>query len=81
MKIRRFEYDYQSGIAYIDIMPETKLHAEFLDGAQFYVLSGFIRFAVTIQDAAIRQRILTNNRNFGSSDIAEKGTILKQGDF
>ncbi|KAH6628189.1 hypothetical protein F5144DRAFT_492561 [Chaetomium tenue] len=81
LKIRRFEYDYQSGIAYIDIRPETSLHSEFLYRAQQYFLSSLARYTVTIQDAALRQRIIKHIRNLGTSRIAVEGTILKQADF
>ncbi|GAB1312067.1 hypothetical protein MFIFM68171_02277 [Madurella fahalii] len=81
LEIRRFEYDYQSGIAYIDIMVETSLHSQFLVGAHCYIEISFARFTATIQDATIRRRITQDIRNFSTSHIAKKDEILKQGDF
>ncbi|KAK3363163.1 hypothetical protein B0T25DRAFT_491617 [Lasiosphaeria hispida] len=81
IKIHRFEYDYQSGIAYIDIMPETNLHFQMLAGTHNHTEISLARFIAMIPDAALRQRIVGEILDFGTADIAKEGKILKQGDF
>ncbi|KAH6612912.1 hypothetical protein B0J18DRAFT_470263 [Chaetomium sp. MPI-SDFR-AT-0129] len=81
IKIRRFEYDYQSGIAYIDIMTETSLHFQMLVGTSNYAELSLARFVATIPDDALRQRIVGEILNFGTASIEKKAKILKQGDF
>jgi hypothetical protein len=80
-QVRRFEYDYHSGIAYIDIMPESPLHHLFQFGASNYAEITLARFVTTIRNTTIRQRITKYILNFGTSRIAKEGKILKQGDF
>ena len=79
--IQRFEYDYQSGIAYIDIMPETNLHYQFLVRARNYIEVCLARFAATIPNADIRDYIADMLLDFGTARIAEEGELLKQADF
>lgn len=79
--IRRFEYDFHSGIAYIDIMPETSLHYRIQTGTRNYAEITLARFVTTIPDPAIRQWITQEILDFGTCSIAEEGKILKQGDF
>jgi len=81
IKIQRFEYDYQSGIAYIDIMPESSLHFQMLVGTHNHTEISLARFIATIPDAALRQRIVREILDFGTARIEKEGKILKQGDF
>lgn len=81
IKIQRFEYDYQSGIVYIDIMPETSLHAQMLVGTHNYAEIGLARFIAAVPDATFRQRIVGEILDFGTADIAKEWKLLKQGDF
>jgi hypothetical protein len=81
IKIQRFEYDYQSGIAYIDIMPETSLHFQMLVGTHNHIEISLARFIGTISDAALRQRIVREILDFGTASIYKEQKILKQGDF
>jgi hypothetical protein len=80
-KIQRFEYDYQSSIAYIDIMSETSLHFQFLSGTHGYTKVSLARFLTTIPDAALRQQIAQEILDFGTARIEKEDEILKQGDF
>jgi len=81
IKIHRFEYDYESGIAYIDIMVETSLHFQTLVGTRNYSEIEFARFIATIPDPAHRQRIVREILDFGTTSIEKEDKILKQGDF
>jgi len=81
LQMHRFEYDYQSGIAYIDIMPETQFHYQFQVGSKFYAEVTLARFLATIPDPAVRQHITQSILDFGTSSVAEQDAILKQGDF
>jgi len=79
--IRRFEYDYHSGIAYIDIMGETQLHYQCQKGIEWAIELSFGRFVAAIPDAAVRDYIIKTILNFGTSQIAKEGKILKQADI
>jgi hypothetical protein len=81
IEIRRFEYDYQSGIAYIDIMAETSLHFQMLVGTHNYAEISLARFVATIPDDALRQRIVCEILDFGTVRIEKEAKLLKQGDF
>jgi len=52
-QIRRWEYDYHSGIAYIDITMETKLHYLCQNGIERDIEIDLGRFVVAIPDATI----------------------------
>ena len=80
-KIQRFEYDYQSGIAYLDIMPKTSLHFQMRVGTHNYTEISLARFLAKMPDAALRKRITGEILNFGTADIKKEEKILKQGDF
>jgi len=79
--IRRFEYDYHSSIAYIDITMETQLHYLCQKGIEGGIEIGLGRFVVAIPDAAVRNYITKTILNFGTSQIAKEGKILKQADI
>ncbi|KAK0655489.1 hypothetical protein B0T16DRAFT_304411, partial [Cercophora newfieldiana] len=79
--IRRFEYDYQSGIAYIDIMVETMFHAKMLGGAHAYLQFSLARFLAKLPGDALRQRITREILDFGTADIHKEAKMLKQADF
>ncbi|KAK5651233.1 hypothetical protein OQA88_12697 [Cercophora sp. LCS_1] len=81
IKIQRFEYDYQSGIAYIDIMAETSLHHQMLARARNHAEICLARFVAKIHDAALRQYIIDRILDFGTTDIDKEEKILKQADF
>jgi hypothetical protein len=81
IKIRRFEYDYQSGIAYIDIMLETHLNSQIRMGTSEYAEISLGRFVAKIPDDALRQRIVREFLNLGTAIIEKEAKILKQGEF
>jgi hypothetical protein len=79
-KVRRFEYDYVSRKVYIDIMPESPLHAEFQAAIceDLRVSLGEL-FAVT-NDAAIR-RLIKSFKDRGTASIKIEGKLDKQADI
>jgi hypothetical protein len=80
-QIRRLEYDYHSGIAYIDIMMETKLHYLCQEGFENDIEIGLGRFVVAIPDATIHDYIMKTILNLGTSPIEKEGKIRKQPDI
>jgi len=81
IEIRRFEYDYKSDIAYIDIMKETSFHFQMLVGTHNYAEISLASFVATIPDDALRQRIVREILDFGTASIEKEAKILKQGGF
>ncbi|KAK0612020.1 hypothetical protein B0T14DRAFT_571861 [Immersiella caudata] len=79
--IRRSEYDYHSGTAYIDITVETKLHYLCQNGTEGDIETGLGRFVVAIPDATIRDYIMKTILKVGTSPIEKEGKILKQADI
>lgn len=80
VKIRRFEYDYESEVVYIDIKLETSLHAIIAQDSGTLAVTGISNLIPTINDAAIRLR-LKGVINRSTSRINVHGKILKQPDW
>jgi hypothetical protein len=79
-KLRRFEYDYVTGIVYIDIMPESPLHARFKAAiCEDLRVSLAELFAVT-SNATIRQLIESIGEH-GTASIKLEGKLHKQADI
>lgn len=56
-KIRRCEYDFDTGILYLDIMPERPIHYVTQEDFKDSLKSGITAFIPTIEDATIRRRM------------------------
>ncbi|KAK4033874.1 hypothetical protein C8A01DRAFT_49609 [Parachaetomium inaequale] len=56
-KVRRFEYDYKSGLVYLDIKGESEFHYQVQAGLRDYLKDGVAELLGTTQDATLRQRI------------------------
>ena len=81
LKVRRFEYDYVSGTVYIDVMPESPLHARFqVDICEDLWVSLAELFAVT-NNGAIRQLIESLSDRRREASIKLEGKLHKQADI
>ncbi|KAJ4287900.1 hypothetical protein N0V88_007520 [Collariella sp. IMI 366227] len=56
-KARRFEYDYQSKLVYLDIMSESEFHYQFQAGLRDYLKDGVTELLGATEDPTLRKRI------------------------
>ena len=79
IKIRRCEYDFDAGILYLDIMPESTLHYAVQESVKIDLRESVATLIPTIDDATIRDR-MSKVLEMGHVDIRRRGKIWKQGD-
>jgi hypothetical protein len=79
IKIRRCEYNFDTGILYLDIRGEGPLHALVVDGIKINMREGVTGLIPTIHDATIRDR-MSKVLQLGHVDIMRSGIIWKQAD-
>ncbi|KAK3363735.1 hypothetical protein B0T25DRAFT_470020, partial [Lasiosphaeria hispida] len=79
-KIRRCEYDFESGILYLDIMPVRPLHYVVQEGVKVDLRGSLAALIPAIDDAKLRHRV-SQVLEMGEVDIRRQGKIWKQGDI
>jgi len=78
-KIRRFEYDYESGTVYLDIMGESRLHFKVQIGLRDHIKNQIVKWRATANDARIRD-LFSSIDEPGTAVIKYEGKIYKQPD-
>jgi hypothetical protein len=76
-KIRRFEYDYQSSIVYIDSMGESEFRYQVQAGVRDHLKHRVAELRGLTDDAGLRQRIRSLVER-GTFDIKYKDQLYKQ---
>ncbi|KAK0721201.1 hypothetical protein B0T21DRAFT_316828 [Apiosordaria backusii] len=78
-KIRRFEYDYESGTVHIDIMGESEFHYQVQAGLRDYIKNRLAERVATTDDPTIR-RLMQSIEERGTFNILHERKIHKQAD-
>ncbi len=78
-KARRFEYDYKSGLVYLDIMGESEFHYQVQAGLRDYLKDGIAEFLGATEDPTLRQRF-RSFRERGTFLIKYENKLCKQPD-
>ncbi|KAH6614503.1 hypothetical protein B0J18DRAFT_403984 [Chaetomium sp. MPI-SDFR-AT-0129] len=78
-KIRRVEYDYKSGIVYLDIMAESPFHYQVHAGLRDDLKASIKKSIAQTKDPAIRELIGLVVEQ-GTADIRVDGKLFKQAD-
>jgi hypothetical protein len=78
-KVRRFEYDYKSGLVYLDIMGESEFHYQVQAGLRDYLKNGVAELLCTTEDATLCQQIQSFKER-GTFSIEYEGKLCKQAD-
>lgn len=78
-KIRRFEYDYESETAYLDIMKESPFHYQVQAGLRDYLKDCLAKLLVATDDTEIRQ-LIRSAKEQGTASIEYENKLCKQAD-
>ncbi|EAQ85494.1 predicted protein [Chaetomium globosum CBS 148.51] len=79
LKIRRVEYDYESGTVYLDIMSESPFHYQVQAGLRDHLKASLGKLYADTKDPAIRNLIRLVEEQ-GTARIGVDGKLLKQAD-
>ena len=80
LKIRRFEYDYESETVYLDIMPESQFHYQVQAGLRDYLKTSIWKLLVATEDPTVHG-LVQSAKEQGTVSIDYKNKPLKQGDI
>ena len=78
-KVRRFEYDYKSGLVHLDFMGASEFHYQVQAGLRDYLKNGIAESLGATEDATLRERI-RSLRERGTFLIEYEDKLCKQAD-
>ncbi|KAK3307709.1 uncharacterized protein B0T15DRAFT_502176 [Chaetomium strumarium] len=79
IKIRRFEYDYETETVYLDIVGESPLHYQVQTGLRDYLKASLMKLLVATEDTTIRD-LIRSTKEQGTASIKYENKLFKQAD-